>query len=268
MGEEIMFKKVCILFAFLTFLLYGGLLASLFYFFRGDAFIGTLVSERILFSIRLSLMTATIAALLSVGIAIPSAYALSRYKFIGKEIIDIFLELPMVVSPAALGAIILIFFYNPLGNWVQEHIIRFVFAVPGIIMAQFITTAGIATRMLKAAMDEIPKKYEDVACSLGASPLRAFFTITLPLCKRGIIASGILTWAKALGEFGATITVAGTMAMRTETLPTAIYLKLSTADIKGTVVLIFILIAIGLGMLFGVRLIFRRFAKLSELQKL
>src|SRR3972149_1723166 len=119
MDNKIMFKRVCIIFAFLTFLLYAGLIISLFYFFRRDVFVGTILSERVLFSIRLSLMAATIATFLSVCIAIPSAYALSRYKFMGKAIIDTILELPMVVSPAALGAIILIFFNNPLGNWIQ-----------------------------------------------------------------------------------------------------------------------------------------------------
>lgn len=266
MGEEIMFKRVCVLFAFLTFLLYAGLIVSLFYFFRKDAFVDVIFSKRVMYSIRLSLMAATVAALFSFCVAIPAAYALSRYKIMGKDLIDTILELPMVISPAALGAMILIFFNNPLGNWIQEHTIQFVFAVPGIIIAQFATTAGIAARMLRAVMDEVPKKYEDVAYSLGASPLRAFFTITLPLCKKGIIASAILTWAKALGEFGATITVAGSMAKRTETMPTAIFLKLASADIKGTVILIFILLAIGLGMLFGVRMLFRGVAKSSDLQ--
>lgn len=263
-----MFKKVCILFAFSTFLLYAGLIASLFYFFSRDAIVETILSERVMYSIRLSLIMATVATLFSVCIAIPSAYALSRYKFIGNGIIDTLLELPMVVSPAALGALLLIFFNNPIGIWIQEHMIQFVFAVPGIILAQFVTTVGIATRMLKAAMDEIPKKYEDVAHSLGASPLRTFFTVTIPLCKTGIIASMILTWAKALGEFGATITVAGTMAMRTETMPTAVFLKLASADIKGTVVLIWVLLAIGLGMLFAVTILWRGFTKSSDLQEL
>ena len=85
-----------------------------------------------------------------------------------------------------------------------------------------------------------------VARTLGASPSRAFLTIGLPLARRGLLASGVLTWAKALGEFGATIMVAGTMAMRTETLPMAIYMRLSSADIEGTVALILVLLAIGL----------------------
>jgi molybdate transport system permease protein len=123
---------------------------------------------------------------------------------------------------------LLIFFNNPLGTWIQEHVAQFVFTFYGIILAQFITTLGIATRLIKAAVDEIPHRYEDVARSLGASPLKAFLTVTFPLSKRGIIASAVLTWAKALGEFGATITIAGSMAMKTETLPIAIFMRLSS----------------------------------------
>lgn len=252
------FKRLSIIFSACIFLMYAGLILSLFYFYNGHIFFDALASGRTFFSIRLSLFAATLAALLSVILAIPSAYALSRFDFKGREIVDTILELPMIVSPAALGAMILIFFNNPMGIWIQDNLMTFVFAVPGIILAQFVTTAGIATRLIKAAMDEIPQRYEDVARSLGASPLKAFFTVTLPLSKKGIIAASILTWAKALGEFGATITVAGSMAMRTETLPVAVFMRLSTADIEGTVVLILILVTIGLATLYGVRLITKR----------
>jgi len=108
-------------------------------------------------------------------------------------------------------------------------------------------------RLLKTAYDEVPQELELVARTLGATPRRVFFTITLPLARRGLAAAFILAWAKAMGEFGATIMVAGTMAMRTETLPVAIYLRLASADIAGTVALILILIIIGLTALFAVR---------------
>jgi molybdate transport system permease protein len=166
----------------------------------------------------------------------------------------------MIVSPAALGAMLLIFFNNPLGLWIQDHGVQFVFTSYGIILAQFVTVCGVATRLIKAAMDEIPTRYEAVARTLGASPLKAFLTITLPLTRRGIYAAAILSWAKALGEFGATITIAGSMAMRTETLPVAIFMRLSSAEIEGTVVLIIVLLAIGLGTLYVVRLISGRAA--------
>lgn len=257
MDKEVSFKRVCIAFAFFTLFIYGGLILSLFYFFRVDLFFNTLTSERTLFSIKLSLIAATLATAISIVIAIPSAYALSRYEFRGKNIIDTILEFPMIISPAALGALILIFFNTPFGEVVQKKTIQFVFAFWGIVLAQFITTAGIATRLIKSALDEIPKRYEDVARSLGASPVRAFFTVTLPLVRKGILASIILTWAKALGEFGATITVAGSMAMRTETLPIAIFMRLASADIEQSVVLILILISIGLGILYSLRLLVR-----------
>ncbi|MBI5184145.1 MAG: ABC transporter permease [Nitrospinae bacterium] len=246
-------KRLSIAFAFLTLFLYGGLIGSLFYFYRGPLFLEALFSDRTLFSIRLSLATATIATIISVAVAVPSAYALSRFDFPGKRFIDTLLEFPMIVSPAALGAMILIFFSTPLGEVLQERTVQFVFAFAGIVLAQFVTTAGVATRLLKAALDETPRRYEEVARSLGASPFQAFFTITLPLAKRGIIASVILTWAKALGEFGATITVAGSMAMKTETLPIAIFMRLSGADIEGSAVLILILVSIGFAILYGTR---------------
>lgn len=247
------FKRLTIASSLLIFLLYAVLILSLFYFFKGPLFVETLFSERTLFSIKLSLLSATLATSLSLFLAIPSAYALSRYNFKGKNWIDTILEFPMIVSPAALGALLLIFFNTPVGEFLQEHTLQFVFAFPGIILAQFVTTLGIATRLLKASLDEIPRRYEEVARTLGATPFKAFITVTLPLAKRGILASIILTWAKALGEFGATITIAGSMAMKTETLPIAIFMRLSSADIEGTVVLILILISIGLGILYLVR---------------
>ncbi len=252
------FKKLSIFSAISVFILYAGLILSLFYFYRKGLFLETLLSERTLFSIRLSLYTASIATLFSVIIALPSAYALSRFDFKGRQMIDTILELPMIVSPAALGAMLLIFFNNPLGVWIQDNYAQFVFTAYGIVLAQFVTIVGVSTRLVKTAMDEIPHRYEDVARSLGTSPLKAFFTITLPLSKNGIVAAAVLTWAKALGEFGATITIAGSMAMKTETLPVAIFMRLSSADIEGTVVLILLLTSIGLAVLYGVRLLAKR----------
>jgi molybdate transport system permease protein len=248
------FKRLATVFSFFIFFLYAGLILSLFYFYRPGLFLDILLSERTLFSIRLSLIAATVATLLSVFFAVPSAYALSRFNFPGRQVIDTALELPMIVSPVALGAMLLVFFNNPVGITIQERGIQIVFTVYGILLAQFVTTVGIATRLIKAAMDEIPKRYEEVAKTLGASPAKAFFTVTLPLSRKGIIAASILTWAKALGEFGATITIAGSMAMKTETIPVAIFMRLANADIEGTVVLVLILIGIGLGVLYSVRL--------------
>lgn len=247
---------ICAALAVLTF--YALLIVSLGYFFELDQVVRLWTGARTLFTIKLSLAAATLAAACALSLAVPAAYALSRFEFRGRLAADTILEFPIIVSPAALGAILLIFFNNPLGEWIQEHLVTFVFTFAGIMLAQFVTVLGIATRFVKTALDEIPTEYERVARSLGAGPFRAFATTTLPLAKRGLFTAFVLSWAKAMGEFGATITVAGTMAMRTETLPIAIYMRLSSADIEGTVALIVLLLAIGLGSLFLVRWISRK----------
>ncbi len=249
------FKGLVIGCAVSIFGLYALLIISLLGFFEAGSFVETLFSGRVLFSIRLSLLAATTATILSVAIGLPSAYALSRYNFRGKHIIDTALEMPMILSPVSLGAIILIFFNTRPGEFIQNHIMIFVFEVSGIILAQFVTTAGIATRLIKTSLDEIPVRYEAVARSLGATPANAFLTVTMPLAKKGILAAAILSWAKAVGEFGATIMVAGSMAMKTETIPIAIFMRLASADIGGTIVLIVILLVLGFGILSLVRLL-------------
>jgi molybdate transport system permease protein len=242
-------RRTTIIAALLVLALYGGLIISLGWFLKLSTLHGMLTSMRTLFSIQLSLIAATVAAFLAILLAVPAAYALSRYRFRGREVVDTILEFPIIVSPAALGAILLIFFNNPLGELIQAHGVRFVFTFAGVVLAQFITILGVAVRLLKTSFDEVPLELETVARSLGATPRRAFFTVTLPLARRGLLAAFILAWAKALGEFGATIMVAGTMAMRTETLPIAIFMRLAGADIEGTVALILVLVATGLGAL-------------------
>ncbi len=147
------FKRLAIAFSLFTFLLYATLILSLMYFYKGSLFIEILTSERTLYSVRLSIFTATIATLMSMLFAVPSAYALSRYKFFGRQFIDTILELPMIVSPVALGAMVLIFFNTPVGISIQERGMQFVFNVYGIFVAQFITTAGIAARLANADVE-------------------------------------------------------------------------------------------------------------------
>jgi len=251
------FKRIAILLSVLLFLIYAGLLLSLFQYFNIGLFVNHLFSERVLHALKLSVMTASISSGVAMLLGLPAAYAISRYNFPGKNIVDTMLELPMIVSPAALGAMILIFFSSPIGQKVQLAGFDTIFTWKGIVVAQFVTIAGLATRLLKAVLDEIPERYELVARSLGAKPVVAFFTVTMPLIKRGIIASLILTWAKALGEFGATFTVAGAMAMKTETLPTAIFMRLSTANVEAAVTLIIIVVGVGFSTLYIARLFSR-----------
>jgi molybdate transport system permease protein len=257
--EEMSFRNTMIGAAICIFVFYLGLILSLFYFVGGKGFWEAVVNPYTLFSIRLSLIAATVATFFAVIIGLPSAYALSRFEFVGKRIVDTFLEIPMIVSPIALGASFLVFFNTPLGDLVQTKGLFFVFEVPGIILAQFASVAGLATRLMKASLDEISPRYEAVARSLGSSPWQAFYRVTLPLSYKGLLASIILSWAKAVGEFGATVTLAGAMPGKTETMPIAIFTALASANIDKAVVLILILVAFGLLTLYSVRLIGKRY---------
>jgi len=257
--EEMSFRYTMIGAAVGIFIFYLGLILSLFYFVGGKGFWEALSHPNTLFSIRLSLIAATIATFFAVIIGLPSAYALSRFKFVGKGILDTFLEIPMIISPIALGAAFLVFFNTPLGELIQTKGIFFVFEVPGIILAQFATIAGLTTRLMKASLDEISPRYEAVARSLGSSPWQTFYRVTLPLSFRGLLASVILSWAKAFGEFGATVTLAGAMPGKTETMPIAIFTALASANINKAIVLILILVVFGLLILYSVRLTGKRY---------
>ena len=252
------FRKTAVYAALALFLFYAVLIFSLLTLFEGQSFLEVLLAPDTLFSIRLSLLAATIAMLLAVAIGLPAAYALSRASFPGKKLVDTFLELPMIMSPIALGAALLIFFNTPVGTTIQEKGVYFVFEFPGIVLAQFATIAGLATRLMKTALDEISPRYEAVARSLGSSAWGAFWRITFPLAFRGMVSTMVLCWAKAVGEFGATVTLAGTMSFKTETMPIAIFMALASADIRKTIILILILAGIGLSALYAVHFVEKR----------
>jgi molybdate transport system permease protein len=229
---------------FLLVLFFIALIFSQASFLSIDRFFMILLSKEVLFSIGLSLFTATIASIIANIIAIPSAYALSRYDFFGKDIIDTIIDIPILLSPVALGTLILMFFNTSVGTFIQNNFVDFVFSVKGIILAQFTVTVALAVKILKSVFDSINPRYESVARSLGSSRMGAFFKVTLPIAKNGIMTSFILTWARALGEFGASVMVAGAMKGRTDTLPIGIYLSLASFDLEKAAVLITILIFI------------------------
>jgi molybdate transport system permease protein len=257
-GGERVFKVATISALVLLAVFFIGIIISLVTYTRWDTFIDALFSGEILFAIRLSLTTATVSAVIAILIAVPVAYAISRTRFPGKDIVDSLLDLPIVVSPVALGAALLVFFNTPLGSAIDDNVINFVFSVPGIILAQITVISALAIRLLKSTFDGIDPRYEQVSRTLGCSRAEAFFRVTLPLAKDGLIASTILTWARAVGEFGATVMLAGATAMKTETLPTAIFLSLASADVEKAIAVIFVLIIIAVIALLAIRKIIGR----------
>ena len=158
----------------------------------------------------------------------------------------------------ALGAALLVFFNTPIGETIDDNILGFVFSVPGIVLAQITVISALAIRLLKSTFDSIDPRYEQVARTLGCSKPEAFFRVILPLARDGLIASTILTWARAVGEFGATVTLAGATSMKTETLPTAIFLSLASADVGKAIAVIFVLVIIAVIALLAIRKIIGR----------
>jgi len=158
-----------------------------------------------------------------------------------------------VLSPIALGAMLLIFFNTPLGKQIDRQFGPFVFEIRGIILAQFVVVVGLSIRLLKATFEGIDVEYEDLARTLGYNKMQVFFRVMLPMASKGLASSFLLVWGRAIGEFGSTVTLAGATTMKTETIPVAIYLSFESADISNALIYIMILITISLAILFFLR---------------
>ena len=218
-----------------------------------DSVASALSSAGVRSAIVLSLLTSSVAALLALVVAVPSAYLLARCSFPGKSLIDALLDVPVIMSPIALGLALLLVFRTPPGVFIETHLLRFVFEVPGIVLAQFILALALEVRVLKAAFEEINPRLEQVAKCMGCSPGGASFYVTLPLVRPGLIAALVLGWARAIGDFGATVMIAGAVPGKTETVPVAIYLGLASLRIEHSVVLTLLLTLIALSALLVLR---------------
>lgn len=203
----------------------------------------------------LSLVSATLAACLGLLVAIPTAYTLARVPFRGRRFVDAMLDIPVVLSPVAIGMMLLLVFRSTPGTWFQEHVLRFVFELPGIVLAQFIVVSALQVRVLKATFEEIPPRTELVARLLGCSPWAAFRRVTLPLARPGLLSALILGWGRAMGEYGATVTIAGAMRGKTETIPVGIVLNWNAVHLDAAIGLILVLVVTTFLVLLGLRMV-------------
>lgn len=183
----------------------------------------------------LSFGCAAAAAALGLVVAIPAAYALSRRTFWGKGVVDALLDVPLILSPIVIGISLILIFRSTPGRWIEDHVTRFMFEVPGILAAQFILALALQVRVLKAAFDGADRRLEQVARVLGCTPWRAFIRVSFPLARPAVMAALVLGFCRALGDFGATVTIAGAVRGKTETAPVAIYLSLSSVQIERAV---------------------------------
>jgi molybdate transport system permease protein len=219
--------------------------------------LSTLSSPEIRYSIRLSLLSCTLTTLLSLCVAVPAGYLLSRYDFPGKRIIDALLDIPIVLPPLVIGLCLLILFQTAPGRSFQ-HFFPVTYAIPSIILAQFTVACAFAVRTMLVTFDQINPRCEQVALTLGCSRSQAFWTVAIPEARRGILTAATLAWARSLGEFGPILIFSGATRMRTEVLPTTVFLELSTGNIEAAVAVSLVMIVaavlvLTIARLFGVQ---------------
>ena len=183
-----------------------------------------LTSPLVLKAMKLSAITSTISLLLAVAFGTPLAYLLARRSFPGKFIVDILVDLPIVLPPTVAGVALLVAFgrRGEIGRYFDDAGINLAFTTTAVVIAELFVSAPYYIRSAKAGFESIDPQYERVAATLGASPLRIFWRIVLPLCWPSVVAGAILCWARALSELGATLIFAGNFPGRTQTMPLAI----------------------------------------------
>lgn len=177
-------------------------------------------------AVALSLKVSYWATVLSLPIGVAVAYVLARYEFWGKQVLNGLVHLPLILPPVVTGYLLLLTFgrRGAIGGFLEETFgLVFAFRWTGAALAAAVMAFPLMVRAIRLAIEAVDPKLEQAASTLGASRIRVFATVTLPLILPGVIAGAILAFAKAIGEFGATITFVSNIPGQTQTLPSAIY---------------------------------------------
>lgn len=198
-----------------------------------------LADPKIRYSIWLSLISCTLSALISLLVAVPIGYLLSRHEFRGKRLLDAVLDIPIVLPPLVVGLSLLILFQYPPFAWIARDV---VYQLPAVVLAQFSVACAFAVRTMKSTFDHINPRSEQVAITLGCSRAQAFGLVVLPDASRGMMTAFTLSWARSLGEFGPLLIFAGATRMKTEVLSTSVFLELNVGNIEAAVAVSLIMI--------------------------
>lgn len=204
------------------------------------AFRDAFADPDIRYAMRLTLLSSTISATLSLLFAVPIGYFLSRSSFRGKAILDAVMDLPIALPPLVVGlSLLLVFQFLP--DWAADGV---VYQQPAVILAQFVVAAALAIRTMRVAFDGVDPELEQIALTQGASRAQALGWVVLPEVRGATVTAATLAWARSFGEFGPLLVFAGATRGKTEVLSTTIFLELSVGNLRGAVAVSLVMIAI------------------------
>lgn len=215
----------------------------------------SVMSREVAQAIQLSMVTTLVALMVTLLAGTPLAFFLARRSFPGRAVLETLLDLPLVLPPAVAGIALLVTFGRRglLGASLDAAGIDIAFTQIAVVMAQVFVAAPFYVRSARAAFGAVDRELEQAAAIDGAGPLAVFRHVTLPLTASALFGGAVMTWARALGEFGATILFAGNFPGRTQTMPLAIYLGFEQGDLSAALALAIVLLAVSFAVLLVVR---------------
>ncbi len=235
-------------------LLITGVLAGLFIHLPLSQALATFASAEIRFALCLTLLTSGTATMIAVLLGVPAGHFLARQVFRGKILIDTLVDLPMTMTPLVAGVGLLFLLGSDGVRQVLDRLgIELLFTPWGAILAQTLIATPIMTRTSRAAFAAIDTRFEQAAQTLGLKPSQVFLRVALPMAGPVLLSGVVLCWARAVGEFGATLMVAGATRFKTETLPIAVFLNISSGELGIALVCAWLLIMTGFFLLLVLR---------------
>lgn len=220
--------------------------------------LAVLGSMEVRFALLQSLGVSLAALAIALLLGVPGAWALRQWRGRGRMLLETVLDLPLVMPPLVVGVgLLFLFGRRMLGEPLASLGIELLFSPAGAVLAQVYIAMAVVLRSSVASFAALDSGYAACASTLGLKPLAVFVHVELPMAMRGIAAGAVLAWARALGEFGATLMVAGATRLRTETLPMAVYLNIASGDTDTAVVCALLQLLLAAGLLLALRLLRR-----------
>ena len=238
-----------------------GILVADFLYLAGtplgrQQFVESLGNPEVRHAVWVSLWTSTVSALIGVSIAVPAGYILSRGRFPGVRLLDALIDVPIILPPLVFGISLMVLFQRTfVGPLLLAAGLKFVHDPKGIVLVQTLITTAFGTRMLKATFDGIDPRLAAVAETLGASRTGAFFSVTLATARKGVVAALVMIWALSLALYGPVMAFVGATSMRTEVMPTRMFLEMNVARLEAALSMGLMMIVIAVSVLLVAKLL-------------